>query len=203
MSIDIKAVQSKFINIAKDRIGQYLTQISTSGGDIPAVIPARSNKTKPPYPYCTVDIINLSQPFVHTLYKGIDEVTEEETIQKQKRLMVLYRIYAGTTSSDNAAKAQWLASTLLDSFSFSRTIDELDVDLGLSVQEETDIDDLPIKLSTTYLETAAFNLIVTYTDVITDTDPFIIETTNLSGEVYPKQGDYNDFYEVDLTVTQP
>ena len=49
MSIDIKAVQSKFINIAKDRIGQYLTQISTSGGDIPAVIPARSNKTKPPY----------------------------------------------------------------------------------------------------------------------------------------------------------
>ena len=189
MSLDLKGIKTKFKLIAQQQVGTRLSQLG-AGGDIPAVVDARPTLVngraipKPEYPYITLDVYGpLDNDNFYDTDRYIDPITELEVHVVRKRMMVRYTCYGGVSSSENIDIAQGIADDLKDKFRLTSVLDDIEDTLNASVKNISDLDNLPTLLSTGYIETASFNVIIELEDEVSDPNTFVIEETDLTGEV--------------------
>lgn len=193
--IDRLAIFTKFRDIASQRVGSYLTSI----GGSPAVIPARTTKARPAYPYITVDMIELKQNWQDD-NSYIDE-NEHQVHEMTKTLMVMYQYYGGYTWSDNANSAQWVMNELKNCFQFESVIGDVEKTVNCTPSLTTDIQDYNVRVADGYIESASFNVLVEVVDSASDTDPFVFDSISFTGEAWPAGED--EYIEIDFTVTNP
>lgn len=205
--IDSKAIKTKFKLHAQQQIGSYLAQVG-SGENIPAVIDARPTYIdgialpKPPYPYVTVDMFDLNDKHYYDANRYIDEDTELEVHQFYKRFMIRYQMLGGVTASSSSEDPEMVMNLLRNTFRLPLVIADIEDTTGATPHETTEIDNTPVRLSSYYLESAAFNVICEIVDSISDPDTFIIEEVDLDGEVYVLQDD-EDGISVNVNYKQP
>lgn len=195
--IDLDSLYTKFQDIASDRIGTYLSTIP--GTTTPSVLRNRFGQEVPNHPYVTVDIQDVTEEsgwLSNTYVNNSDNTVYEVT----KNLMIYYRCYGGTTSSDNDKNALWLMNQLHSYFMFDRVREDLRANFGVGVIRTSRIDNTPIQRADTYLESANFFILVNIVDVQEDTTgSYVITDVTFDGELKRSENDPTPL-PIDFTV---
>jgi hypothetical protein len=194
MALDYDAILDKFILVAQEALPTGLSLIGV-GGNLPAVIRARQEGSKPDYPYATIDVLDTVDES-GWLYSETINSNDETVYETNKQLLLNYRVYGGNAVS--------IAQKLHGFFRLNRVLGDIRNTLGGSVVTVDDVDQLPILLADTYLESASFNIIFNITDTFIDTlgsDSFT--TIHLDGTIFDISTDDPNPLDVDIIVPTP
>jgi hypothetical protein len=194
MALDYDAILDKFILVAQEALPTGLSLIGV-GGNLPAVIRARQEGSKPNYPYATIDVLDTVDES-GWLYSETINSNDETVYETNKQILLNYRVYGGNAVS--------IAQKLHGFFRLNRVLGDIRNTLGGSVVTVDDVDQLPILLADTYLESASFNIIFNITDTFIDTlgsDSFT--TIHLDGTIFDISTDDPNPLDVDIIVPTP
>jgi hypothetical protein len=194
MAIDYDAILDKFILVAQEALPTELSLIGVSG-TLPAVIRSRQDGAKPDYPYATIDVLDTIDES-GWLYSETINSNDETVYETNKQLLLNYRVYGG-----NAVN---IAQKLHGFFRLNRVLGDIISTTGGSVVTVDDVDQSPILLADTYLESATFNITFNITDTFVDTagsDSFT--TVHLDGTIFDISTDDPNPLDVDIIVPTP
>jgi hypothetical protein len=193
MAIDYDGILDKFIGVAREALPTELSLIGATG-TLPAVIRARQDGPKPDYPYVTIDVLDTVDES-GWLYSETINSNDETVYETNKQLLLNYRVYGGNAIN--------LAQKLHGFFRLNRVLGDIRSTTGGSVVIVDGVDQLPILLAETFLESASFNITFNITDTFVDTqgsDSF--NKVVLTGEIFDGTGD-PDPLDVSITVPTP
>lgn len=192
MAINYDAILDKFILVAQEALPTQLSLIGVSA-NLPAVIRARQDGPKPDYPYATIDVLDTVDESAWLGSENIDsnDLTVYET---NKNVLLNYRVYGGNAVS--------IAQRLHGFFRINRVLGGIRSTTGGSVVTVDDVDQLPILLADTYLESASFNIVFNITDTFVDTLGSDSFTTVILGSTVSIEGDPTPLVG-SITVPQP
>lgn len=197
--IDYAAIRLKFITLAQQQIGQYLSQ-SGPLEDSPNVIPVLPNHKAPPYPYVTVDVADISEENGWESNRYINE--DDHTVHEvTKTLMVHFRCYGGDGYSENDKSSRWIMNQLHGSFMFDTVRDDLGSTIGAGVTIVTPINPTPVRLADKFVDSAVFSVLINIIDSREDVNSTIISSVEAVGEVHPSSG--GEAYEINVNVETP
>ena len=195
MALDIKSITNTFIAIAAKEVGSQLSTIRKSGADVPAVILARDTQTSPSYPYIVVDIITIDDNGGYLTGEGIND-DGDPYFSSHYRLLFQYTVYGPDSLS--------IAHELKGKFRVDRVLNDVKVGTGGALEDVFTVTSLPERLSSRYLEVAAFNLSLSLTDTVVDVETGVIETIDLTGEVLLDEEDtFDNTLDINISVTDP
>lgn len=193
MALDYDAILDKFILVAQEALPTELSLIGVSG-TLPAVIRARQIGTKPDYPYVTIDVLDTADESGWLGSENINS-SDETVYETNKSLLLNYRVYGG-----NAVN---ISQKLHGFFRIDRVLGDITNTLGGSVVTLDNVDQLPILLADTYLESASFNITFNITDTFVDTSTGSFTTIHLDGTVFNLSVEDTNPGDIDITVPTP
>ena len=193
MALDYDAILDKFIDVAREALPTQLSLIGPSA-TLPAVIRSRQEGPKPDYPYATIDVLDTVDESAWVLVQTLSS-NDEPQYETNKQLLLNYRIYGGNAVS--------IAQRLHGFFRSNRVLGDIRKTLGGSVVTVDDVDQLPILLSDTYLESASFNIIFNITDTFIDTADGSFTTIKVAGDIFDGSRDLDNSLDIDITVPTP
>jgi hypothetical protein len=191
MALDIKSITNTFIAIAAKEVGSQLSTIRKSGVMVPAVILARDTQTKPDYPYIVVDIITIDDSGSWRIAQGVNEAGEP-WVASYYRILFQYTVYGPDSLS--------IAHSLKGKFRVDRVLNDVETGTSGKVEDVFAVSSLPERLSSRYLEVAAFNLSLTMTDIVIDAETGVIANISLDGSL-TNTGDST--LDLDIVVPVP
>lgn len=194
MAIDTKAILKEFRRIASEEVGDQLSTLRRGGQDVPAVFISRPSDLIKDTPYITVDILTIDDSGSWLNNTGVDE-NDNPFFASYFNLLLQYTVYGDNSLS--------IAQDLKGRFRIGRILDEITTNTGAGFKDVFNVNSLPQKLATDYLEVASFNLSVGIADVVIDTETGIIETIVLTGEVDEDPDEENNALQIDISVTAP
>jgi len=174
MALDITAITNTFVDIAAKEVGSQLSTVRKSGADVPAVILARDTQTTPSYPYIAVDIITIDDSGSWRISQGVNDAGEP-WVASYYRILFQYTVYGPDSLS--------IAHSLKGKFRVDRVLNDVEVGTSGKIEDVFAVSSLPEKLSSRYLEVAAFNLSLTMTDIVVDVETGLIANINLNGDL--------------------
>lgn len=193
MAVPVDDILDKFILVAQAALPTELSLIGVNE-DLPAVIRARQTGTKPSYPYVTIDCLEIVDESGWLTLETLS-ANDEPQYETNKQLLLNYRVYGGNAIS--------IAQRLHGYFRSNRVRGDIITTLGGSVVTVDDVDQLPILLTDTYLESASFNIIFNITDTFIDTDDGSFDTINVGGTLYNISVEDANPQDIDVTVPVP
>lgn len=185
--INFDTVWDKFVEIAQDYAGSNLS-MSGPLGDEPCVIRESINGPLPDYPYITVNIADVSDESNWLIDEYIDE-NDNIVYRNIKTLLITYRCYGGEADTPSPGKSIDIMNILHGAFRFDSVRGDVRNTLNGSIVELTTIESLPVQLKDKILDSSSFNIIFNIVDEAVDTNSFIIDTVDVTGDVYSLQGD--------------
>jgi len=194
MAINTKAILTEFKRIASEEVGEHLSTYRKSGQNVPTVITERPKDLIPETPYITVDILTIDDSGSWLNNTGVDE-NDNPFFASYFNLLLQYTVYGDNSLS--------IAQDLKGRFRIGRVLDAITTNTGAGLKDVFNVNSLPQKLATDYLEVASFNLSVGIADVVTDIETGIIETIVLTGEVDEDPDEEDNALQIDISVTCP
>jgi hypothetical protein len=190
MTIDVSAIRQEFIRIAEEEVGDDLYS-STS------VYIARDDFPTSNYPYIIFDVLSLEDTGSWLLYEGVDQETNETCYISHTRMLLQY-----TVKGDDSLQ---IANKLKNSFKVNRILREVTENTGGGIERVFSVNSLPSDLSTTFLESASFNITFNIEDVIRESeeDGGIITQVTLDGSLSRDETEDTNPLDIDVTATSP
>jgi hypothetical protein len=193
MAIDFDVLTDELIRVARVEVGNRLATIEIETGLTPAVILSRDTGAKPNSPYIVVDTIVVDDSGSWLIASGINE-DDNPCFSSYYRILFQYTVYG-----DNAMS---IAQELKGKFRIGRILDEVKTNTTGEIEDVFAVNSLPEKLSTRYVEAAAFNLNFSITDTVVDVQTGYIDTIITTGEVLRDEDDvFDNPLDLDITVT--
>lgn len=189
--IDYDAVINEFIRVARNGVGQFLSQTGPPNNPFPSVIRARGSNNQgipappqPNVPYIVIDVLDTTDEASWLLDESCMDEEGNTIYTSVKMLLLNYRCYGGNSNN--------IMNRLHSYFKISRVRDEIRKNTGGSVVELTNIDPEPIILDKArFLETASFNIYFNIKDSITDSETGYFDSIVLDGELHRHIDDPN------------
>jgi len=198
--IDFDAIYNKFVSIAQEQVGSFLSQ-GGELGDEPHVIREGIAASKPDYPYITVAINDVTEEDGWQVNEFIND-DDHAVHENIKTLMISYNCFGGESSSLNSDRAINIANQLHGSFMFSSVRSDIRSTLGGGIVRLSEVGKTQIKKANKILETASITILFNVVDSREDVNSFIIDTVDLTGDVYSLQGDDTP-ENITINITQP
>lgn len=193
MALDYDAILDKFILVAQEALPTDLSLVGVNN-NIPAVIRARQSGPTPNYPYVTVDVLDTAD---ESGWLGSENINESDGLvyETNKSLLLNYRVYGGNAVS--------IAQKLHGFFRLDRVLGDITNTLSGSVVTLDNVNQLPILLADSYLESASFNMTFNITDIFVDTSTGSFTTITLDGTVFNLSVEDPTPSSIDITVPIP
>ena len=166
--LDLEPIKNKFIEIARDGVGSYLSTTGTGLEQRAAVMRQRIDGIKPNYPYVTLDITSIEDESGWEIAKGIDDYDGTVFTETVKQLLITYRVYG--SNNGQSVDSLFIANKLNGYLKLASVRDEVRDDLNGSIVQIFGVDSNPVLLVDRYLESASFNLIFNAVDRTNETD---------------------------------
>ena len=174
MAIDVNAIVDKFILVAQDGVGSLLSQTAHPTDPKGSVIPERSNHPNPPYPFITIDILDIRDEDAWITHREVnqDDYLEYST---HKQVSIYYRCYGEGSIQ--------IVNQLQGFFRLERVRDDIRAVLEGSIVNTQIIDSLPVQLVDEFIESSTMGVTFNIVDTFVDDSTGIIDNVNGTGKL--------------------
>jgi hypothetical protein len=196
--IDFNLISSELVRVAREYVGDYLSfSTSNTNHRIPSIIVERPIRSKPDYPYVTVDLLDTIPTNNKIENISFDPDTEKGSYRKSYSLLYQYTVYG--SNKDLKLKAISIAHELTKAFMLPDVRNELQCNACISIETVSGVENTPQQINAgEWLEVALFTLVITTYDAI-ESDSGAIDKVNYEGRLFRGQDDPNPL-PLDITL---
>ncbi len=185
MAIDYEGIWDKMIEVAREPT-YTPTDLSISDSGLKSAIRYRQGHPQEDYPYVVVDILDTVQENGWLFDRYLD-TNEDLVYATNYKVLIEYRCY-----SDKNGTARQVVNQLIDYFRYEQVRSSLFTDIGVTIEQTSPIDVIPVDLSTKEAESASFTITLNLVDEAAY-DEGIIGVIGLEGDlIHAGYDDPND-----------